>query len=369
MPSTHIVKESHVEQTPRLRQLCGMFDMQPKQGAREEWTVNLDIGDDWNVGLIVGPSGSGKTTVARDLFTNDIVDGYSWSERKSLVDAFPKQMSIKNITMLLSSVGFSSPPAWMRPFHVLSNGEKFRATMARALAEQPDLCVVDEFTSVVDRTVAQIGSAAIQKAVRRRGQKFIAVTCHYDVVDWLEPDWVYEPHTSRLARDCLQRPKIEITVRRVHRSAWKLFRKHHYLSHTHNKAAKCFVGFVANEPAVFVSMLSFPHPTSPGWRVHRAVCRPAFQGVGLGNAVTEYVCGLFRVTRKPVRITTSHPGMTHSYAKGKKWHMHSKPKRSSGGMESSNQALRKTYATDRKVAGFTYRGAPNEKDARGFAII
>ena len=60
---------------------------------------------------------------------------------------------------------------WLRPFHVLSNGEQFRATIARALAESAkgrELVVIDEFTSVVDRTVAQIGSAAIAKTIRRR---------------------------------------------------------------------------------------------------------------------------------------------------------------------------------------------------------
>ena len=87
----------------------------------------------------------------------------------------------------MSSVGFSSPPSWVRPYHVLSNGEQFRVDIARTLSEKPQLAIVDEFTSVVDRTVAQIGSSAIQKTVRRRGQKFIAVSCHYDIVKWLEP--------------------------------------------------------------------------------------------------------------------------------------------------------------------------------------
>ena len=41
--------------------------------------------------------------------------------------------------------------------------------------------VFDEYTSVVDRTVAQIGTAALAKTVRARGQQFVAVTCHEDV--------------------------------------------------------------------------------------------------------------------------------------------------------------------------------------------
>ena len=54
-----------------------------------------------------------------------------------------------------------------------------------------DLIVFDEFTSVVDREIAKVSAYAIAKAVRRTNKKFIAVTCHYDVADWLEPDWVF----------------------------------------------------------------------------------------------------------------------------------------------------------------------------------
>jgi hypothetical protein len=60
----------------------------------------------------------------------------------------------------------------------------------RALLLEETIIVFDEFTSVVDREVAKVSSLAIQKAVRRTKKKFIAVTCHYDVLDYLEPDWV-----------------------------------------------------------------------------------------------------------------------------------------------------------------------------------
>ncbi|MEV1247900.1 hypothetical protein [Nonomuraea sp. NPDC049750] len=65
-------------------------------------------------------------------------------------------MSIKDIVALLGAVGLSSPPAWLRPYRTLSNGEAFRASIARALAESGDLVVIDEFTSVVDRQVAKV---------------------------------------------------------------------------------------------------------------------------------------------------------------------------------------------------------------------
>ena len=368
MPSVNIVRETDVVRTGRVKQLEGMFDVPPTQRAKNTWAVDLDIGDDWNVGLIVGPSGSGKTTVARELFADHIIEGFEWPHDKSIVDAFPKGMSIKEITSLLSRVGFSSPPSWVRPFRTLSNGEQFRVTIARALAENPDLCVIDEFTSVVDRTVAQIGSAAIQKAVRKRGQKFIAVSCHYDIVEWLEPDWVYEPHTNHLARDCLQRPSIEITVRRVDKTAWRLFKHHHYLDTTLHRAAKCFCAFIDDKPAAFTGVIHFPHPKRSGWKEHRTVCLPDFQGVGVGNALSNYVASLFRATGKPYFSTTGAPGMIYYRAKSKLWDMHRKPqllRRSKTG----HKGLEETKATNRITAGFTYKGKPNSEDARGFGLI
>ncbi len=41
------------------------------------------------------------------------------------------------------------------------------------------------------RSVLEIGSNAIQKSIRRTNKKFIAVGCHFDVEDWLLPDWVF----------------------------------------------------------------------------------------------------------------------------------------------------------------------------------
>ena len=61
------------------------------------------------------------------------------------------------------------------------------------------LVVFDEFTSVVDRNVAKVCSAAIAKGIRRGHIpcRFVAVTCHYDVAEWLEPDWVLDMATVR----------------------------------------------------------------------------------------------------------------------------------------------------------------------------
>lgn len=363
MPSVTILRESKIDRTPRVMQMEGIFDVAPSQRSAECWTVDLDLPQEWNVGLIVGPSGSGKTTVARELFGKHFVKGWEWPENKSILDGFPKEMSIKEIVELLSSVGFSSPPSWVRPFNVLSNGEQFRVNMARTLAEMRDLAVVDEFTSVVDRTVAQIGSAAIQKTVRRRNQKFIAVSCHYDIIDWLEPDWVYQPHTNEYytGRYLHQRPKIELEVKRVHSSAWALFRKHHYLDTKLNDAAVCFVAFWQDVPVAFTAVLHFPHATRKNTkREHRTVCLPDYQGVGIGNAMSEYIGSLCRGLGYSWISQTSHPAMIRARAKSLVWRMIAKPNRSTQTMgsdfTSANKFKKTKGAATRLRATFEYIG-------------
>jgi len=144
----------------------------------------------WNIGLICGASGTGKSSIAKNLFSQELIKEFEWKE-KSLCDDFPK-LPNEEIIASLTSVGFSAPPSWLKPYHVLSEGEKMRANLARALCDKRELFVFDEFTSVVDRSVAQIGSLAIQKAIRKSNKKFIAVSCHKDIIEWLQPDWIFD---------------------------------------------------------------------------------------------------------------------------------------------------------------------------------
>jgi len=328
MPSIDIVRESPIFRTARVMQVEGMFDLTPSKTTRHVWHVDFELPEEWSVGLIVGPSGSGKTTVARELFGDRLQEASAeWPKDKSVLDGFDQSLSIKEITEILSSVGFSSPPSWLKPYHVLSNGEKFRVDLARAIAHTKDIAVIDEFTSVVDRQVAKIGSAAVSKTVRRTGKKFVAVTCHYDVIDWLDPDWIYEPHINKMTRRRLRRrPTIEITIKRVHKSAWQYFMHHHYLSGKLKNESRCFVGFIDGTPVVFGAIVHFPHPTVKNYqREHRIVCLPDYQGVGIGNAFSAALGGICRALGYRYISITSHPAMIRARAKSPHWNMKTAP--------------------------------------------
>lgn len=190
MPSFDIVKEHKAEETSfRVKSVMGMFDLDSSH-IKEHFVGKLDLPDDWQVGVIYGASGTGKSTIAKELFKDELITSYEYSHN-SIVDDMPENKTIKEITQAFSSVGFSSPPSWLKPYAVLSNGEKMRVDLARAILSDQDMIVFDEYTSVVNREVAKVGSFAIQKAIRKTNKKFVAVACHSDIVDWLEPDWVF----------------------------------------------------------------------------------------------------------------------------------------------------------------------------------
>jgi ABC-type dipeptide/oligopeptide/nickel transport system ATPase subunit len=155
--------------------------------------------DDWQVGVIVGRSGSGKTSIAKQLYPEAYIRGFEYSH-KCVLDDFPEDLETGEITKTLCSVGFASPPDWLKAYDCLSQGEKMRVDIARALCLDQNEIVFDEFTSVIDREIAKVSAFAISKAVRRSKKKFIAVTCHYDVVDWLDPDWVFSTDTMEFSR-------------------------------------------------------------------------------------------------------------------------------------------------------------------------
>jgi ABC-type ATPase with predicted acetyltransferase domain len=215
MPSFDIVKEVKPQNTFRVSNIVSNFDLDVEH-IHEHFSGNIDIeGAAWNVGLIVGGSGTGKSTIARECFP----DAYATSVYKynaaAVIDDMPKGKTIKEIELAFTSVGFASPPSWLKPYDVLSNGEKMRVDLARNILDDKDVIIFDEFTSVVNREVAKTSSYAISKAVRKQNKKFIAVSCHSDVIEWLEPDWIYNTDEKRffIARESTtaQKSKLKYT--------------------------------------------------------------------------------------------------------------------------------------------------------------
>jgi ABC-type polar amino acid transport system ATPase subunit/GNAT superfamily N-acetyltransferase len=322
MPTFDIVKEVRPSKTFRVASVIGKFDLQ-SENIVEHFKGDIDIPDEWRVGLIVGKSGTGKTTIAKQLFEDAYITSYDYSA-ETVLDDMPKECSVEQITSAFNSVGFSSPPSWLKPYSVLSNGQKMRVDLARAILEDNELFVFDEFTSVVDRNVAQIGSFAMQKAIRKTNKKFIAVTCHFDVQDWLLPDWVFNTDTMTFQSfegQKKNRPEIEFEIYQTgDKSIWKMFAKHHYLSHTHNNAANVFIAMVNGEVAGFLSVLHLPHPKAKTIKkVHRLVILPDYQGAGIGIKFLNEIGKVYKRDKWRYTIVTSSPSLINALKKSNLW--------------------------------------------------
>lgn len=155
-----------------------------------QWKMPTKIPKNFKLGVIVGSSGSGKSTLLKKF---GVEEQPTWEPNKSVISHFDNPAEGIN---RLSSVGFNSIPSWYKPYHVLSNGEKFRADLARKLKSG---AVIDEYTSVVDRTVAKAASVALSRYIKNNPIEGVVLsTCHHDIVDWLEPDWVLNTDTGEL---------------------------------------------------------------------------------------------------------------------------------------------------------------------------
>ena len=317
----------------RVQQVAGMFDVPLQAKASERFAVELPgLEEPWEVGLIVGPSGSGKSTIAKQAYAAELYREAEWPTDKAVIDCFG-ELPVRQVIELFTAVGFSSPPSWVKPYGVLSGGERFRCDLARALSNGEwgmrngggseasaspfpiqhspfPLVVFDEYTSVVDRNVARACSAAVAKGIRRGNIpcRFVAVTCHYDVAEWLEADWVLDMATGRLERRRLRRPEIVVEIHRCGLAPWALFARHHYLSGSLAVGARCYLATWNGEPVTFCATL--PVITKRNHRrFTRIVTLPDYQGMGISMRAVAAVASLHRAEGLRINVTSSHPAL------------------------------------------------------------
>lgn len=361
MATIDVTVRTEVSRSVRARQLEGMFDVPGAPHQEISWQFEAPLEErDWSVGLIVGPSGAGKSTIAKHLFGDERKP--TW-EAASVVDDFDKSLSMRDVAKVCQAVGFNTVPAWLRPYDVLSTGEKFRVDLARVLAESKpdDTILVDEFTSVVDRQVAQIGANAVQKWVRRAGdRRFVAVSCHYDIVDWLQPDWIIEPAERRFTwRSVQPRPQVEIEIAPVGYGAWQLFAPFHYLTANLNRTARCFAAFVGDEPVAFAGVLRRPHPKVRDiMGVSRLVTLPDWQGLGLAFVLVDALGGAYKAVGERLHTYPAHPALIHAFDRSPSWALKQKPGFQGGGMTlpSNNPSMSPSRVLKRPRTGGNTHG-------------
>ena len=283
-------------------EIARMFDVQFEGKTIFNCPV-ISAPENYQIGLIVGPSGSGKSSILKTIGPNAVT---AWDDDKAVASHFASAAEAQE---RLSGVGFNSIPSWLRPYNVLSTGEQFRADMARAI--QVGACI-DEFTSVVDRNVAKSCAHAVNRLIRARGyQRVTFATCHYDVIEWLSPDWVYDTKGGvMLPRGSVHRPERIVDLTPCDSNCWPQFSPHHYLAANINKSARCWAATWEGQTVGFASALAFPNGYfRNAWREHRTVVLPDFQGLGMGVRISDALGSIFLAEGCKFFSKTAHPRM------------------------------------------------------------
>jgi ABC-type lipoprotein export system ATPase subunit/GNAT superfamily N-acetyltransferase len=269
--------------------------------------------------LIVGTSGSGKSTILRGLgehvhpkieFYNTVIENFSSPERGE---------------ELLLACGLRSIPAWFRTPHTLSNGEHHRFEMAMALDQ--GINIVDEFTSVVDRDTAKSLALSMRKYYDRSGttDPLYIASCHRDIIDWLDPDWVYDTDLQKLDNRRLpfrmgSRPELVLTIKGTSPEMWRYFSKYHYLDTSMSRSVHCYVLLLGDKPIGFHAAI---HSTNRDihsyWRGHRTVILPEFQGMGIGTRFSDAIAEMYVSKGMRYFSKTAHPSFGEHREKSPLW--------------------------------------------------
>ena len=280
--------------------------------------------------LLVGTSGSGKSTILKtvdqkikSVIDNDltVIGNFSSPERGE---------------ELLLSCGLRTIPAWFRSPATLSNGEFHRFEMAKIL--DGGINVIDEFTSVVDRDTAKSLALSIRKFYDRSEstEPLYIASCHRDIIDWLDPEWVYDTDLqaleNRRSLHRVGRPEFALTIRSTSRDYWRYFSKYHYLDTSISKSAHYYVLLLGDKPIGFHAAI---HSTNRDihsyWRGHRTVILPEFQGMGIGTRFSDAIAEIYVSQGLRYFSKTAHPSFGEHREKSPLWRPTSTNKKSRTG--------------------------------------
>jgi len=303
-------------------------DLNIEEKLTHHLEIAADVQSTYNVGLIIGASGSGKTTLAKEMFGpacfEELLD-----LSKPVIEQFRSSMSYDDCVNALTGIGLSQVPCWVKPAGALSNGQRVRAEVALQLASNRPFVVIDEFTSVVDRNVAKVMAHCVQKYARKQDRQIVLLSCHYDVAEWLNADWVIDCNRAEfLDRRCLWRgfkrkEEIKFEIAGCQRNTWKRFSQYHYLSkRLPGGHIETFGVYLGGKQIGFQCFANYV-PTRKGqvriMHSNRTVIHPDYVGFGLGMKVINLTSAHMKQLGYRVMAKFSSIPVYNSMSKNKDW--------------------------------------------------
>lgn len=184
--------DTRVERSPRVLEVAEAFGLGLSD---KEFVVfeNLELSvPQGSVVYITGQSGSGKSLLLRELESQMTERGMIVAnldqmelQDKPLIDQIGKSMT--EGLKYLSIAGLNDAYLYIRKPQELSDGQRYRFKLAKAIESGASVWVADEFLAVLDRVAARVISFTLQKAARAQGVTLIVATTHTDMVRDLYP--------------------------------------------------------------------------------------------------------------------------------------------------------------------------------------
>jgi ABC-type ATPase with predicted acetyltransferase domain len=303
-------------------------DLDINQKLTHRMAVSADVESAFNVGLIIGASGSGKTTLAKEIYGVECFD-VLLDPSKPVIEQFDSIMNYNDCVNALTGIGLSQVACWIKPAGSLSNGQKARAEAALQMCSGKKHIVIDEFTSVVDRNVAKAMSHCIQRFARKFDKQIVLISCHYDVFEWLNPDWVIDCNKETYSNRRLERlgfernEKINFEIAECERNTWHRFSKYHYLSDKLPGGHIETFGVYLNGQQIGFQCFSnyVPHRKGTKRIMHsnRTVIHPDYVGFGLGMKVIDVTSFEMKRRGYDVQAKFSSAPVFNSMSKNPYW--------------------------------------------------
>lgn len=191
-----VVEKQFVWEGPLSRravQVCRMFgltvDRLNGRAPVHACRVRIRPGD---IVYITGPSGAGKSVLLREMGRclpgDDVVDlaSVDLPTDRTVVDCF--EGSLVTCLRTLSAVGLSDVFSMLnRPCH-LSDGQKYRFCLARAIAMGRPVVLADEFCTGLDRITAATVAYNLHRLADRHGTTLLLASSRDDILFDLAPD-------------------------------------------------------------------------------------------------------------------------------------------------------------------------------------
>lgn len=185
--------QTKVQRSPRILEVAEAFGIGLDD---KEFVVfdNLQLevkkGD---IVYITGQSGAGKSVLLRELERQFGERGYTTINLSDielpevpLIDQIGKDTN--DAIRILSAAGINDAYLYARLPSQLSDGQRYRFRLAKAIETGADAWCADEFLAVLDRVAAKVIAFSLQKVARAAGATVAVATTHGDMVDDLAPD-------------------------------------------------------------------------------------------------------------------------------------------------------------------------------------